>query len=210
MAISSPKASNARSCLPWPCAIHHISGHILGSSGKTGSNKPWASDPLYPAPHYALNYWSSILIAWHGSWLLLSAEWSQIWTLWHIPPAGGCGLPFLSPLTLTPLLESKAVWGAPMSNERAAMEVYTYYRCYHHNHTWWNSVDSCCFSSLKQNAPDKGENPGVSTIGTPQAINNRPICTFFQVLRPLPKSCPLWVKNSENLLFHRYPKYKWG
>lgn len=83
MVISSPKASNARSCLPWPCAIHHISGHILASSGKTGSHKPWASDPLYPAPHYSLSYWSSILIAWHGSWVLLSAEWSQIWALWH-------------------------------------------------------------------------------------------------------------------------------
>lgn len=51
--------------------------------------------------------------------------------------------------------------------------------------------------------PDKGENPGVSTIGTPQAINNWPhLYIFFKFLGHYLRVALFRVKNSENLLLH--------
>ena len=41
--------------------------------------------------------------------------------------------------------------------------VHSLNQWYYHYHAWWSFLESCYFSSLNQNVPDKGQDPKVSS-----------------------------------------------
>ena len=95
IATGCPRASDARNCPLVSCytPLKQVTGYLLSFPGNRGSHTPWACDPPHPAVPYALDHENDTSQAQHGYQGLLKTRWSQTWTLWCIPPAGGGGFP---------------------------------------------------------------------------------------------------------------------
>lgn len=196
-------------------------GYVLGSPQNRGSHRLWACDS---AAHHALGHGNSIPQAWHGYQGLIKTEWDQTWTLWHILPTEGSGFPcshFLAKCHSAgrgqPSLTSptqRASWGL---TEWQRWEFMDTFNGTADHYVWWSSVKHCCFLSLSQDVPNKGQNPKSKLLAKLQwvilalvALANKwfHLHIYYKLSDHYLKIVLFKVKDSANLSPHRYAIYK--
>lgn len=84
-------------------------------TGKSGSHKPWFSDPPYPTTSYMLGHENNTPQAQHGYQGLLKKGDSPIWALWVFHLQERMAFPILSSLLNSPGHHSSRLLGCLMS-----------------------------------------------------------------------------------------------